>query len=388
MKKIIVAAAGLMLVGAMASTAMAEFKFSGDARARFYYEKDYDFSDADGEALEIGNYTASDSDTHWNSRVRFKVDADTKGGAYAHTRFNLADGTFGEGNGGEIHTDYAYIGVPFGPVAVEAGKWTRDITNFFYWDQDADGVMLKYKAEMTSLVGFYDITDEDTLDASDDDNTMYGVILNQSFGGGWDMIFGAVYIDDETIEPSKDGFAATVEVSGDVGAVGLAAALAYQEEDSGLTYATNEDGTKDDGFGGYLSASTPIGPVALTGVVGFTQDGYNIDDEDYGPFIMFNDVSQISTDINFDEIGDTVFVAITPSFKASEKLTLGANFAYAAIDNFGDDGGDFDMYEIGATAAYAVTDGAVLKGVVGYLDVDDALQDNPFGAGMSLEVSF
>ena len=42
MKKVIAVAAGLMLTGVMVTTASAAVSFSGDARIRGYYEKDYD----------------------------------------------------------------------------------------------------------------------------------------------------------------------------------------------------------------------------------------------------------------------------------------------------------------------------------------------------------
>ena len=125
-------------------------------------------------------------------------------------------------------------------------------------------------------------------------------------------------------------------------------------------------------------------------MAGFTADGFVMDTADFGPFVMLNDYSQISTAFNFAEFGDSMFLALAPSFKASEQLTLGAQVSLAAVDN---DSGlnnneDFTAWEIGATANYAVTDGANLKGIVGYLDTDDMTNDNPFGIGLSLEIAF
>ena len=44
MKKVIAAAAGLMLVGAMVGTASAAVSIKGDARARFLFQQNYDWA--------------------------------------------------------------------------------------------------------------------------------------------------------------------------------------------------------------------------------------------------------------------------------------------------------------------------------------------------------
>ncbi len=373
MKKVLVAAAGLMLVGTMASTAMAEFKFSGDARARYYFQSDYDNA-------EFANDQASDSSTLWNSRVRFKIEADTKGGAYVKTRVRLAEGTWdgtdntrAKGEGSNFYTDYAYIGVPFGAVTVEGGLMPRDITPWFFLDGRSDAVQFKYKTDSTGVLAFYDIVDENSDDVNDDDAVMYGLVLNQKFNGGWAMTAAGVYTDDEIAD--EDGFAGTVNVAGAVGSTALAAELSYEEDASG----------DDDGFGGYASATLPLGSVELLTMAGFTVDGFEMDAADFGPFIMLNDYSQIATGYNFAEKGDSMFLSVAPSMKVSEMLTLGAQVTYVNIDV--EAGDDVDAFDIGATASYAVTDGASLNGVIGYLDIDGD-EDNAFGAGLSLEISF
>ncbi len=375
MKKVIVAAAGLMLVGSMATTAMADFQFSGDARARFYLQNNYDYS-------EFGNATASDSDTHWNSRVRFKIEATTKGGAYAKTRVRLSDSTWdgteetrAGGESSNFYTDYAYIGVPFGAVTVEAGLMPRNITPWFFFDGRSDAVQVKYAADNTNILAFYDIDDENEDATEDDDAVTYGLVLNQKFGAGMALTAAAIYSDDEVND--EDGFAGTVKLEGAAGSVALAGELSFVEDAD----------VDDDGIGGYVSATMPLGAVEVMGLVGFTKDGFAMDDADFGPFVMVNDYSQIATGFNFAEYGDSVFVSVAPTMKVSEKLTLGAVATFINVDV--DGGDDTDMFEIGATSSYAVTDGASLNGIIGYLDIDDAyFDDNPFGFGLSLEISF
>ena len=95
---------------------------------------------------ELGN----DSDTsNWNSRVRLKVKARTKGGAYAIARVRMADATWdgaqdqskGTAQGSNIYTDYAYIGTPMGPVPylIEAGLMPFNVTKFSVYDDTCSG---------------------------------------------------------------------------------------------------------------------------------------------------------------------------------------------------------------------------------------------------------
>lgn len=397
MKKVIVAAAGLMLVGTMASTAMAEFKFSGDARVRYFLQDSY------------GDVIPDETDVHWSSRTRFKIEADTKGGAYVKTRIRLDDAKWGDntsngsGNGtgnknNNIWTDYAYIGVPFGPVTVEGGRVIRDVTPFFFMDERADSIQAKYSNDMTKLVAFYDVTDENTDDDTDEDDfDMYGALLNQGFSGGWNLLVGGIYQNNEIAD--EDAFGATAQVTGTVGTVALAAELAYMEENfiSGQTSndltGTSTGIADDDGFGGYVSATVPVGAVELLGLVGFTTDGYIIDHDDFGPFIMVGSYSQISTGFDWSSNGDSWFAGIAPTYKVSEQLTVGAQVSYVGLDpdddTFGDDADDQDVFEIGATASYAVTDGASLSGIIGYADVDELNdEENPFGIGLELAIKF
>ncbi len=130
MKKLIVAAAGLMLVGTMVSNASAEagVSFKGDARARGLYRQDYNFIDSDTSV--------------WQSRVRLIFQGESKGGAYANARVRFADSTWDGtqrtralGEGSNIYTDWAYVGTPMGPLAIEAGLLPWNLTRWSQWDQ-------------------------------------------------------------------------------------------------------------------------------------------------------------------------------------------------------------------------------------------------------------
>ncbi|WP_419175651.1 hypothetical protein [Desulfosediminicola sp.] len=389
MKKVIVAAAGLMLVGTMATTAMAEFKFSGDARVRYYYQD---------------NYPNKVDETLMNSRVRLKVEATTKGGAYMKSRIKYSDGTFNSDDSvksGQFLADYAYIGVPFGPVTVEGGRMVREITPFTLFDERAEGVQVKYKNDTTGLVVFYDVvaeyetvdftvpaTDEDgnavelqgtALVDSGDDASQVGFLLNQDFSGGWGMNVGGLYIWDD-INDDRDGAAlATVKVTGAFGDIAVEGEVGYQtEEYTGI----------DDGFGFYVGATIPAGPASVYVMAGATFDGFQYDAADFGPFAIFNDYSQIAQGDNLSAEGENLFLVVNPTFKASEKLTLGAIASVIDVDVYDVDAEDATLWEVGATASYAVTDGAKLNGIIAYGDTDDTTDDDLFGFGLSLEISF
>lgn len=391
MKKLIVAAAGLMLAGAMVSTASADagVSFTGDARARGFYFQDYNFNDSDT--------------SNWNSRVRLKFKGESKGGAYAVARVRMADAkwdgtqkTRALGEGSNIYTDYAYIGAPMGPITVEAGLMPFNVTAFSVYDVRVDGLHLKYATDTTTLVGFYHKVDEydesqiltvpDGLNAdgtvktkvvdndkvNDDDIDRFGVLLDQKFDGGWGVIGSVWMVNDDQGE--GDGVAAAAEVTGAIGTVGVLADAAWYEAD----YA----GTEDDNIGVYAQAAIPMGAVTLAVGAGATMDGF-VADGDFGPFIMLSDVSNIATGIGIGALGDTNFAALVPSVAVSEQLTLTGVVAYADIDN---DVAD-SAVEVSGKAAFAVTDGATVSAEVGYLDVDG--YENPaVGAGVILDVKF
>lgn len=383
MKKLIAAAAGLMLAGTMASAAVAAeagVKFSGDARARYYLQNEYASADSE--------------DTHWNSRVRLQWKATSKGGAYAVGRFRLADATWNGtqsnrkgSDAGNLWVDKAYIGVPFGPITVEAGLTYRNLSSFAYDWRGADAIDFIYKGEMSTVRAFIQVNDEYQEDVVDEDGNvtgaandaendndimMYGVRLDQKFAGGWGLSAYAAYQDDA--QPTDaSGVAAGLKVSGAFGGVTTAAEIAFQEAEL--------LGSTDDGMGAYIEATFPVGPASIYGIIGVAQDGFEVDDDFAGQGNVMGNYSQISAfSLAADDDETLTWFVVAPKFKASEKLTLGANLGYY-------DGDDESAFEIGLDASYAVTDGASLNAIFGYVDFDEADQ-NPLGFGLSLEISY
>ncbi len=417
MKKVIVAAAGLMLAGVMTSTAFADpgVSFSGDARARFKYFDDYENPAAHpsvGAALMPGAKLAAmqnapNSKKSWfESRARLAVVGETKGGAYAKARFTLANGRWSgttiTRSANNVNVDYAYLGVPLGPVTVEAGAYDdRGITPFTIFAQDADTLQFIYEAGETKVTGFMDMVLEDSSWKQNDDVMAFGLVLNQGFSCGATLDAGIRYQHDPRsatapgVTPQvtpQEGIIAGLDVSGEFGGMTLAGGLGYKEKDF--------TDTGDDGYGLWARLDAPVGAATATVIAGATFDGYTPEWGEFDAFYVFGDFTMISlgTDAtpipgkskslsigNIGHLGDAFWGVLRGAYKASEALNFEAQIAYIDID-YGQ-GYDTNAFEIGAQAKYTILDGASLTAMVGYADIKD-LDVNPLAFALSLDVKF
>ncbi len=361
MKKVIVAAAGLMLAGVMTSTALS---FSGDARARFRYFDEYQSN--------------SSKDSHFDSRARLAIAGETKGGAYAKARFTFADGrwdgTRRTRNWGNIRADYAYIGVPMGPVTVEAGLYNnRTISEFTIFEENVDTLQAVYKADQTTITGFMDLVQEDTSVSNNDDVMAWGLVLNQGFSCGANLIAGAMYqYNPNTGGP--EGLLVGIDASGNFGGITLSGGVAYREADL--------QATQDDGYGLWAKVETEIGAANVGLIAGATFEGYTPDWGDFDVFYVLGDVYMISNGDMIGSGGDAYWASLQGSYKASEKLILGARIGYADMDYATDD----SAFEIGARAVYQIIEGASLQAMLGYANYDKG--SDPLGFGLELKVTF
>jgi len=387
MKKVIAAAAGLMLVGAMVGTASAAVSFNGDARARYYFQQDY------------GSVNAARGAKYnfWNSRVRIQARATAEGGAYAVGRLNYGEGTWDGGNSGtgDATITKAYIGVPMGPVTLEAGRRGFDLLNgtkFLFEDSTQDGAKLWMNATDTVELGLIFLNNYEAVSNGDitDDNDIahYGGWAKMAFGGMNVKIAGLYRVDDvnrggvdeEGVALSEDtgGFFGGIEFMGPAGPLALSGAIAMDD--------TGED-REDTGYGGFLQGGMDFGGTSAALNVGFTSDGY-VADGDFG-FIMIGGGSQI-TPIAVGALGDTYWIGVPISFAVSESLVLKANLVYGDFDTGG------DAFEISGKATYTISDGATVDFIAGYLaysadsdlDLDEETDDDPFGMGISFNVTF
>ncbi len=370
MKKVIVAAAGLMLAGAMTSTAFADagVSFSGDARARVKY---------------FDNYNMNNEDLFFESRARLAFVGESKGGAYVKARFKLANGKWDGTNqtkgthSRNISVDYAYLGVPLGAITIEAGLYDdRGITPFTIFADDVDTLQAIYQADSTKLTAFMDLVHEDTLHGALDDNvSAWGLVLDQGFSCGANLTAGVRYLYNPN-SGGSEGLIAGLDVTGQVGNMTLSGGLGYMDEDFVA-------GNHGDGYGLWARLDAPVGAATISVIAGATFDGYTPDWGEFDAFYVIGDYTMIS---NGDYIGqaseDAFWGVLRGTYQASENLELTAQLGYAKEDLW-----DESIFEIAASASYKILDGASLTAMIGYADYDN-FNNDPLGVALSLDVKF
>jgi len=445
MRKIIVATTGLMLVGALSagvvSTASAAtINFSGDARARFYYQDNY------GSPLTLGANGVNRPDTSqtfWQSRVRLVFKIETKGGAYAVGRFRLLDSYpkgWDNGAGGaagwsangatandstspstaSIRADIGYVGLPLGPVTIEAGTGVNTMDEFFRADNFYNFIRGKYTGGNTTVQLFMEKFSEyqqtgtvTSIDAktglavsktiiddnytSDDDVNHYGLRLIQKFNNSWQLDTTLFVLDNQQNNDGNTGFGWTGVVTGKINDVSVIVGGAYKSSD----YMKYEGSLDDNGYGIYAGVNVPIGIASVSAVVGGTFNGYLASgdfggdgQEPYVPFIMLSNASStevigmLNTGIRLGSAtGDAWFVNVAPSVKISDKLTLTGECTYAQVDVNMKNKSNLSLWEVGGIASYAVTDGAKISALLGYLNIEDS-DNQPLGFGLALDLAF
>lgn len=397
MKKIIATAAGLMVAGS-AVVATAAVEFSGDARARYYYQDNYN--------------SKNDSADHWNSRVRLNVKATTAGGSFAKARIVMQDSAWGAGdtandtlgdNDSSIDVDRAYVGVPIGnDLLLTAGRQPLNLSTGFLNDIDLDNVRLKYEADNTKVTGFYSVivSDSDSGNGEYDDaeDTLYGAAIEQGVGE-WTIFAGLAYQSTDLSDDQESGVMTSVGAAGQLGPIALTGELGFQEDGvvatDELAFLEGVEATGDDGFGGYFTAGMDFNALNVTFLSGATTDGFTFDIP--VGFVMIGGDNQITPGKTY-AIGhydgtavDTYFAGFKTNYTATQDLGFGFNLAYANMESSNTETADLDvdgdLYEVSATAAYTINDGTMLYVNAGYLDVEWE-EDPTIGFGVSLELAF
>jgi len=382
MKKVIAAAAGLMLVGTMVGSASAAVSFGGDARARGYYQTNYDFG-ATSMDEETGAVTRDrEKDNKWQSRVRIQARAEAAGGAYAVGRALYGNGTWDGGNSGtaDIDADKAYIGVPMGPTVLEAGRVPMDLlknTKFLFQDITSDGAKLMWSVNDGTEIGLMYIVDYEAVTngdmVNDNDIVQYGAYADIGFAGGWMTRIAGLYIDNQVDDDLDGGAYGGIEFMGPAGPISLSGAFAADDRAEG-----------DTGYGGFLQAGMDFGGTTAALNAGFTSDDF-VTDGDFG-FIMVGGGYSITPYTIGSKGTDNWWIGVPVTFAVSEMLSLKANLVYVDMDTFG------DGVEISGSAKYLISDGANFQFDIGYLAYsagdDIAEEESPFGMAGTFNVSF
>jgi hypothetical protein len=384
MKKVIAAAAGLMLVGAMVGTASAAVSIKGDARARFLFQSNYD-TGATVTDPETGVTTrVREKDNKVTSRTRFEMRGEAAGGAYVVGRLGLGNGTWDGGNSGTADAetlDKAYIGVPMGMTVLEAGRLPTqglESTAFFEHDITRDGLTYKIMpSDMATISLGYYIPFEAAVNGdlvNDNDISQYALWVDAKFAGGWGTRLGVMYEDNQVTDTDEaDGAYGGIEFMGPAGPVAMSGALAF------------DDRNIDTGYGGFLKGVMNFGAASAGLEAGFANDGFVVDG-DHGFIIVGGGQSIRNAALDFGKLGDTWWIGVPVSFAVSEMLTLQANLAYVDFDVNG------DGVEISGSAIYKISDGASVDLDIGYFawSAPDEVQnpEDPFGVGLTFEVKF
>ena len=386
MKKVIAAAAGLMLVGTMVGSASAAVSFSGDARVRALYQQDYDLG-ATTTDEETGVTTrVREQDNKVTSRVRLQARGEAPGGAYVVGRIGIGDGTWdggGSGTNNVVVKDKAYIGVPMGMTLLEAGRTPTqglESTAFFEHDITRDGARLfimpndMFKVELAYYISYEAAVNGDLVD--DNDESQFAAWFDAKFAGDWGTRLGIIYNDDQVLNDGRDddGAYGGIEFMGPGGPVAISGAVAFDDRGEG-----------DTGWGAFLSGGMQFGATSVALEGGFTKDGF-VTDGDYGFIMLGGGQSMSPSSLILGTQGDTWWIGVPVSFAVSEMLTLQGNLVYADFDENG------DGFEISGSAIYAISDGASVDLDVGYFSwsAPDSVtnEQDPFGAGLTFNVSF
>jgi len=391
MKKIIAAAAGLMLVGsAMVTTASAvENKFGGYWRTRMYTQIDMDGQDS-------GTYSVVDTRTRlyytaiFNENFKFvnkfEFDAtwgEPKGSGYGDIG---ADGTVFE-----IKNSYADFNM--GMSNWKVGVQGFQIARGFMVDDDAPGIIATFDLGAVVLPFAWLKANDSDKYPTQNERDYYtvmpvikageGVSIQPLFTydknqGAWDNMYLGVNVDAKMDVASFWGTAiynfgtidATVPGASDtdISAYLLAFGATTGPVHGQIFYASGDDNAADNDMEGFIN---PTGASYYWSEI----MGYGIFD---------NTVSGGSPG---DQISNIWAANVGFTVKPMEKLSLGADVWYAELAESATDtdlGLEFDV-----KATYAIMDNLKLDLVAAYLIAGDATGDeDPIEVGARLSLSF
>jgi hypothetical protein len=378
MKKIIAAAAGLMMVGVMASSASAvESKFGGYWRTRAFSQ--IDFSDDSG--------TLSRADT----RTRLYYTAVFNENFQFVNKFEY-NAVFGDTNGGDIGADgdtfrvkNSYADFKVGGAQFKVGIQGATIARGFMFADDFSGVVAIFPAgDMTIPFAWVKVEDDSVNTLERDYYTVFPVIkvsdtltLNPYFlydtveGEDWNNFYAGMDIDVKT-----DAFGAWGTgiyqfgeiMDRDVSAFLLAAGANAGPVHGQMFYASGQDDDAD--------------IVAFTNPAGRSY---------YWAEIMGMGTFDNAKPAAAPGDGITNVWAANVGFKqaVAPKLTLGADVWYAALVEDNAAGEDELGLEFDVKVTYQIMDNLNLDLVGAYLLAGDAIgDDDPIEVGAQLSLSF
>lgn len=382
MKKIIAAAAGLAMVGVMASSASAlENEFGGYWRTRMYTQIDMDGTDS-------GTYSVVDTRTRLYYTAKFsegfklvnKFEMDAVWGGDGSSYGDIG----ADGKSFEIKNSYAdidYAGANF-KVGVQGVVISRGLL----MDTDASALIATFNAgDMALPFAWVKVTEEEEVGIERDAYAFMPVIsagegltiqplfiYDKAEGQDWNNYYAGVNVDMKTDAFSFWGTG--VYQFGEINDQDLSAFLIAAGASAGPVhgqafYATGDDDAADGDIDAFVNpAGASYYWSEILGAGTFDPARAN------GPY-------DVITDVWAANVGVKV--------KPADKLTLEGDVWYASLaeDNAA---GDSDLgFEFDVAATYAIYDNLALRLVAAYLVAGDAYGDeDPIEVGARLSLAF
>ena len=410
MKKIIAAAAGLFMVGSLASYASAvESQFGGYWRTRAFTQVDFTGKDD-------GSFAITDTRTRlyytavFNENFKFV------------NKFEF-DSTFGDGDGGDLGADgkifevkNSYADFNVNNVRFKVGTQGAVINRGFAFDNDFSGVYAGANVGDAALLQFLwvSVSDGDipgngvtsTADIPDAEVDYYAFVpvitVNDSLSVTPTLIYGNVEGEDTgvwwaggDVDYSADAFSLwgtflyqggevdddnslgfTLTEDNDISAFLVAAGGSFGMFHGEVFYASGDDDAGDDDIEAFFGAPGGVS-YYWSEIMGFG---------------MFDNTA--STGAPGDAITNIIAANVGAKTKVSDKLTVGGDLWYAMLAEDDANGEDELGVEVNLKATYMVMENLNLDLVAAYLFAGDATSvdgdndEDPIEVGARLSLSF
>ena len=355
-----------------------EITFTGDARARVILRDETLF----------GNEPGGLKDTY-DSRVRLLVNAKAPGGAYAKGRLRMMT-KWGVDEDVQTDVDMAYLGIPFGPVVLEAGNMKNDVTRFFEWDQAADQFLVywdmfdihwraSYRMVNEGQESFFEINR-----LEDNDHEVFGLVAVKELNEWIYSQASFFYADDdrdtmvtgEFIEPASGGYG-SLFFEGSYKKFALHAEAAYkagnvrQSRDETGAVINLDNVNRGDGWGWYAEGKYSFESTKLYLNTGMAISGYEADN-DFGWILLGNSNNEpISVISKLGANGDWFWIGASLENQPHERFNAIGHLVLVRVDAVTVDDDSILQYrgfiETSADLSFVITEGATLTWKLGLL---------------------
>jgi hypothetical protein len=386
MKKIIAAAAGLALVGTMATAASAvESQFGGYNRNRAFTQIDFDGQDS-------GSFARTDMRTRLYYTAVFNEN-------FSFVNKFEFNSVYGDDEGGDIGADgdtfrvkNSYVDFTTGMARFKVGIQGATIARGFAFADDGSGIYAGVNAGDMALLQFLWLKVEEK-EVLTDEIDIYGFIPVISVGDALSVTPNVVYANVEGSDDDVWWLGADVDYAADNFSLWFTGLYQGGEEGDGardisafllaaggsvgmfhgeIFYATGDDDGRD------------ADQDAFTGAPGQSYYWSEI----MGLGIFDNAASAGSPD---DNITNIIAANVGVKTKVAEKLTIGGDLWYAMLAEDDANGEDDLGIEVDLKATYAIMDNLNLDLVAAYLFAGDATgggDEDPIEVGARLSLSF